>query len=70
MRRILPYEKRSVFLFPSSYKKPYQTTEIDNANVLLRSEVINRLSAETKKFFIITYPDALTEKVVSRQVLK
>jgi transcription-repair coupling factor (superfamily II helicase) len=66
----LAYEKRSVFLFPSSYKKPYQTTEIDNANVLLRSEVINRLSAETKKFFVITYPEALPEKVVSRKVLK
>lgn len=66
----LPYEKRSIFLFPSSYKKPYQTTEIDNANVLLRSEVVNRLSAETKKFLIVTYPDALPEKVVSRKILK
>ena len=66
----LPYEKRSVFLFPSSYKKPYQTTEIDNANVLLRSEVVNRLSSETRKFVLITYPEALTEKVVSRKVLK
>ncbi len=66
----LPYEKRSIFLFPSSYKKPYQTTEIDNANVLLRSEVINRLSSESKKFIVVTYPEALTEKVVSRKVLR
>ncbi len=66
----LPYEKRSVFLFPSSYKKPYQTAETDNANVLLRSEVVNRLLAETKKFIVVTYPDALTEKVISRKVLK
>jgi transcription-repair coupling factor (superfamily II helicase) len=66
----LSYEKRSIFLFPSSYKKPYETPDIDNANVLLRSEVVNRLSSESKKFFIITYADALTEKVVSRQVLR
>ncbi len=66
----LSYEKRSIFLFPSSYKKPYQTTDTDNANVLLRSEVINRLSSETKKFIVVTYPDALIEKVVSRKVLK
>lgn len=66
----MPYEKRSIFLFPSSYKKPYQTTEIDNANVLLRSEVVNKLSSENRKFFLITYPDALTEKVISKSVLK
>ncbi len=66
----LSYEKRNIFLFPSSYKKPYETTDIDNANVLLRSEVINRLSSETRKFIVITYPDALTEKVVSRKTLK
>ena len=64
------YEKRNIFLFPSSYKKPYETTDIDNANVLLRSEVINRLSSETRKFIVVTYPDALTEKVVSRKALK
>ena len=68
--RDLTYEKRNIFLFPSSYKKPYETTDIDNANVLLRSEVINRLSSETRKFIIVTYPDALTEKVVSRKALK
>lgn len=68
--RDLAYEKRNIFLFPSSYKKPYETTDIDNANVLLRSEVINRLSSETRKFIVVTYPDALTEKVVSRKALK
>ncbi|MFW5724931.1 MAG: transcription-repair coupling factor, partial [Bacteroidota bacterium] len=66
----LPYEQRSIFLFPSSYKKPYQTTETDNANILLRAEVINRLSAESKKFLLVTYPEALTEKVISRKVLR
>ena len=66
----LAYEKRQIFLYPSSYKKPYETTDIDNANVLLRSEVINRLSTESRKFIVVTYPDALTEKIVSRKALK
>ena len=66
----LSYEKRNIFLFPSSYKKPYETPDIDNANVLLRSEVINRLSSEKRKFIVVTYPDALTEKIVSRKVIK
>jgi transcription-repair coupling factor (superfamily II helicase) len=64
------YEQRNIFIFPSSYRKPYETTDTDNANVLLRSEVINRLSSEKKKFVVVTYPDAITEKVVSRKILK
>lgn len=68
--RELPYEKRSIFLFPSSYRKPYETVDVDNANVLLRAEVINRLSADTGRFIVVTYPDALTEQVVARKVLR
>jgi transcription-repair coupling factor (superfamily II helicase) len=66
----LPYEKRNIFLFPSSYKKPYETPDTDNANVLLRSEVINRVSDMPGRFMLVTSPDALTEKIVSRKVLK
>ena len=64
------YENRNIFLFPSSFKRPYQYTETDNANVLLRSEVMNRLSTEARKIIIVSYPEALCEKVVSRKTLK
>lgn len=66
----LPYEKRNIFLFPSSYKKPFLSTQTDNASLLLRAEVINRLSSGQKKFIVVTYPEALSEKVVSKKVLK
>lgn len=66
----LSYEKRSVFLLPSSFKKSGKISETANANVLLRSEVINRLSSESKKFIIVTYPQAIAEKIVSRKTLK
>ena len=59
---------KKVLLFPSSYRKPYQTENIDNANVLLRSEVVKRLSAHQCPI-IITYPEALSEKVVSSKTL-
>jgi transcription-repair coupling factor (superfamily II helicase) len=66
----LSYENRSIFLFPSSYKRPYEVLETDNANVLLRSEVINRLASESRKTIIVTHPEALSERVVSRRMLR
>ncbi|MEE4177807.1 MAG: transcription-repair coupling factor, partial [Bacteroides sp.] len=51
-------------------KKPYEVTETDNANVLLRSEVVNRLVSQGNKTIIVTYPEAIGEKVVSRKQLK
>ena len=33
----------NILFFPSSYRKPYQTETTDNANVLLRSEVLTKL---------------------------
>ncbi len=30
-------------IFPSSYKRPYQYEEIDNANVLSRAELLNQI---------------------------
>jgi len=64
------YENRNIFLFPSSFKKPFEHPESDNANVLLRSEVVNRLITETRKTIVVTYPEAICEKVVSKKLLK
>ncbi len=56
--------------FPESYKKPYAFEEIENANVLQRAEVLNALNTEkTNSFQIVTYPDALYEKVINRTSL-
>lgn len=62
--RILP-----VLFFPSSYRKPYQVEETDNANVLLRAETLDRIRREDRGI-IVTYPTALTEKVVTKKVLE
>ena len=59
-----------VLFFPSSYRKPYQTETTDNANVLLRSEVLDRLTHSSKARVVVTYPQALFEKVVSQSTLK
>ncbi|HAT67635.1 MAG TPA: transcription-repair coupling factor, partial [Flavobacteriaceae bacterium] len=47
-----------------------QIEETDNANVLLRSEVLNRINSRKKPALIVTYPEALFEKVVTRKELE
>src|SRR5574344_138067 len=61
-------EKKRVLLFPTTYRKPYQIEETDNANVLQRSEVVKQLNAG-KKLVVISYPEALAEKVMSSRTL-
>ena len=73
LQHLLP-EGPEVLLFPSSYKRPYQFDETENANVLMRAEALNRINttraASTgNSVFIVTYPEALTEKVINRQSL-
>ena len=60
----------AVILFPMSHKKPYEWEEVDNANVLLRAEVLNILSNYSgQSLAIVTYPAAMTEKVINRKSL-
>src|SRR5690554_1109117 len=61
--------KEYVLFHPGSYRRPYQIEETDNANVLLRAEVLNRLNARKKPVVIVSYTDALFEKVVTRKQL-
>jgi len=57
-----------VMLFPESYRRPYDIEKTDNSNVLLRSEVLNRLT-QKEQFVVVSYPQALYEKVVSKKDL-
>ena len=56
--------------YPGSYRRPYDIEETDNANVLFRSETINRLNTRKKPSVVVSYPDALFEKVVDKSTLK
>lgn len=60
---------KDVLFFPGSYRRPYQIEDTDNANVLLRAEVLNRINSRKKPAVIVTYPEALFEKVVTRKDL-
>ena len=58
-----------VLFYPGSYRRPYQIEDTDNANVLLRAEVLNRINSRKKPSVIVTYPEALFEKVVTKKEL-
>jgi len=62
--------EKEVLLFPTSYKRPYQFDETENANILQRAEILNRINhkASTGEL-IVTYPEALTEKVINKKSL-
>ncbi|AMO20400.1 transcription-repair coupling factor [Flavobacterium columnare] len=60
---------KDVLFYPSSYRRPYQIEETDNANVLLRSEVLNRINSRKKPCVIVSYPEAIFEKVVTKKEL-
>ena len=61
--------EEDVLFYPGSYRRPYQIEDTDNANVLLRAEVLNRINSRKKPAVIVSYPEALFEKVVTRKEL-
>ena len=54
--------------YPASSMSPYSTSRTQNANVVQRAEVLAELNNNKKKF-IVTYPEALLEKVVTKKEL-
>lgn len=61
--------EENVLFFPASYRMPYEHEEIDNANILLRAEVLNKINTGKKHICIVSYPEALVEKVVTKSHL-
>lgn len=61
---------KEILLFPTSYKRPYQFDETENANILQRAEILNRINNKASSGeLIVTYSEALTEKVINRKSL-
>lgn len=64
---------KDVLFFPSSYKRAIRYGQKDTANEVLRTEVLSRIGAYQKEkmpMLIVTYPDAIAEKVVSEEKLQ
>ena len=61
--------EESIYFFPSTYKRSVQYEQTEPANIVLRTEVLNHLASGKRKGIIVTYPESVMEKVVSRRNL-
>ncbi len=62
--------EEGIFFFPSTYKRSVLYEQTEPANIVLRTEVLNHLSTGKRKGIIITYPESVMEKVISKKNLK
>lgn len=63
-------DDKQVLYFPSSFKRSAQYETTDNSNIILRAEVLNRLLSNQNPSYIITFPEAIAEKVISQNQLE
>jgi transcription-repair coupling factor (superfamily II helicase) len=62
--------EEGIFFFPSTYKRSVQYEQTEPANIVLRTEVLNHLSSGRRKGIIVSYPESVMEKVISKKNLK
>ena len=62
----------NILFFPSSFRRALKYGQEDDANRILRTEVMSRLAGRKRKegLVIITHPDAIAEKVASQDDLQ
>ena len=60
----------NILFFPSSFRRAMKYGQEDDANRILRTEVMSRLTGRRQGLLIVTYPDALAEKVASQNDLE
>ncbi len=63
------HHKKKVLFYPTAYKRPYEPENLDTAYQLSRTEVLNRFLGGDRKTIVVTYPEALAEKVITKQYL-
>lgn len=58
-----------LFYFPSSFKNRKNFSLLNSSHIMLRTEALTKLTAGGNKKIIVTYPEAVFEKVVLRDTL-
>lgn len=56
-----------VLMFPSGYKRSIKYGQPDPLSQIMRTEVLNRFNVDKKLRYVVTYPEALAEKVVTKE---
>lgn len=64
-------DSKNILFLPDSFKRPMFFEELDNNNIRERTELVNKVSLNSdKKLIIVTYPEAVFEKVIKPQVIE
>ncbi len=60
---------KNVLFFPSSYKRSIQYKQLETSNIVIKTEVLDKISSN-KNVIVVTYPEAIVEKVITKSNLK
>ncbi len=60
----------NVSFLPSSYKRSAEYGVKDSQNVLLRTEALSQIHNKRHNLYVVTFPEALIEKVISSETLE
>jgi transcription-repair coupling factor (superfamily II helicase) len=63
-------EALDLFYFPSSFKSPHNFSLLNPSHVMLRTEALTKISMGGNKKILVTYPEALFEKVIMPKTLQ
>ncbi|MDT8394284.1 MAG: transcription-repair coupling factor [Bacteroidales bacterium] len=63
------FQRKKTLFFPTSYKKSYDLGHTDNTLALERAQAVGKLASAVSVKVLVTYPEALTEKLVTRSFL-
>lgn len=67
LSRLLGDDK--VMMFPSGYKRDIKYGQVDAPSQILRTEALNTWHTDRAPVYVVTYPEALAEKVARREVI-
>ncbi|MBN2486217.1 MAG: transcription-repair coupling factor [Bacteroidales bacterium] len=71
--QVLLADNENILFFPSAFKRSVQYQQKENGNIILRANTLNRISSyeagKSGRLIIVSYPDALAEKIPTRQKL-
>lgn len=59
----------AVLLFPSAYKRDIKYGQIDAPSQILRTEALNHWHDDNRLKCVVTYPEALAERVASKETI-
>jgi transcription-repair coupling factor (superfamily II helicase) len=68
LEQLLGQRKKALF-FPRSARVPYQEEITENANIAMRAEVLNEINRAQQGLIIVTFTEAIAERVISRREL-